>query len=99
VDILNNIAVDSLRKVNIDVDLKEQINKIQNDSFKFFFEESKAKSENYNSDKETKKKLFSEDLANNNVNNNIIEIESLKDNFSEKNDVANKLKRMFSFEL
>jgi len=75
--------------------LKDQINKIQNDSYNFIFEESKAKSENYNSDNEIKNKLISDDLT----GNNNMEIEYYKDNFSEKNDGKVKLKKMFSFEL
>lgn len=98
VEILNDIGNDSLGKISNPVDLKQQINKIQNDSYNFILEESKAKSENYNSDNETKKKFICDELVNNNINNNNVDSENFKDNLSEKND-GNKLKKMFSFEL
>lgn len=99
VELLNDFANDSLGKISSNqINLKEQISKIQNDSCNFIFEESKAKSENYNSDNESKRKFICDELVNNYGNNNNIEIESFKDNLSEKND-GNKLKRMFSFEV
>ncbi len=88
------------REFGIDIikefDLKDKINKIQNDSINFIFEESKAYSENYKrNNNKIKEKLISDDLS---IHNNI-EIESYKDNYSEKYDGKVELKRMFSFEL
>jgi len=98
VEILNDFANDSLGKISNPINLKEQITKIQNDSYNFMFEESKVRSDNYNSDNESKKKFICDEFINNVNSNNNNDIEIFKDNFSEKND-GNKLKRMFSFEL
>jgi len=99
----NNDYSQAQAKVSNQMDLKEQIHKIQNDSYNFIFEESKAKSEKYNSFNEFKNKFICEELVNININNTIqnnsnIEIEKFQDNFSEKND-GNQLKRMFSFDV
>lgn len=87
--------------MNNSLNLKDQINKIHNDSYNFILEESKTKLDNYNSNLEIKQILISEiiDLGNNNnININNLEFEDSKDDNSEKNN-DKKLKKMFSFEL
>lgn len=94
IEFINDLPNDSLTDVENPLNLKEKINKIQNDSHNFIFEDSKAKSDNYHSDIEIKQKFICDDLGNN-INS---EINNHKDNNSEKND-GKKLKKMFSFEL